>query len=318
MPSKREIAEDQAAEWAMLLAEDPDNPELQQRFEDWLKDSSLNATVWVGMQRVQMELDARQPVTQELWPSQTDKHSKNKPPRPLFRLTVAGGLAASLLAVFLFARSLHLEADFKTSTADHKIIELEDGSSVHLAPESAIEVTFEATSRQVHLLKGDAYFEVSPDADKPFSVAAGDTLVKVVGTAFNVDQRDGGVVVSVSHGHVVVEDTRDQFGESRDLIGGEEITLTEDKGAVLGNKAPEEVASWRDGKLIAQDWRIGDVVDALRSYHNGIILVSDVFASRRVTGIYKLDTPVITLQEIAASHGVTFREITPWMIYIGE
>ncbi len=49
---------------------------------------------------------------------------------------------------------------------------LEDGTQVRLGPESALGVDFTAGERRVRLLKGEAFFDVVPNAARPFRVAA--------------------------------------------------------------------------------------------------------------------------------------------------
>ena len=67
---------------------------------------------------------------------------------------------------------LQLQADHVTSTAEQRSIELPDGSRVTLAPASAIAVSYVAAERRVDLLSGEAFFQVQPNADRPFRVTA--------------------------------------------------------------------------------------------------------------------------------------------------
>ena len=71
------------------------------------------------------------------------------------------------------------------------------------------------------------------------------------------------------------------------------------------------------GELVARNRSAGDVVDALRPYYKGAIVVrDDAFAAWHVSGIYDLRDPVKTLRELAASHGATVRQITPWLLLV--
>jgi transmembrane sensor len=56
----------------------------------------------------------------------------------------------------------------------------------------------------VSLERGRAVFHVAKDSARPFLVISNGTVVRAVGTIFGVEQRQQGVVVTVSEGKVVV------------------------------------------------------------------------------------------------------------------
>lgn len=66
-------------------------------------------------------------------------------------------------------------------------ITLADGTRVWLASASELKfpVNFAGDRREVYL-KGEAFFEVAPDKEKPFIVACGNFSVKALGTSFNI------------------------------------------------------------------------------------------------------------------------------------
>jgi transmembrane sensor len=81
---------------------------------------------------------------------------------------------------------------------------LSDGSIVKLNTDSRIEVTFTKAQRRVRLLKGEGFFEVAHNPDRPFIVYVGDRYVRAVGTAFAVRRTDNDLLVTVSEGRVEV------------------------------------------------------------------------------------------------------------------
>ena len=74
-----------------------------------------------------------------------------------------------------------------TPRARQQQLVLHDGTHVWLNAESSIRfpAAFKGNSREVEIT-GEAYFEVSKDASKPFIVHAANTSVEVLGTHFNV------------------------------------------------------------------------------------------------------------------------------------
>ena len=81
---------------------------------------------------------------------------------------------------------------------------LDDGSRVELKPGAEIAVAFSAGERRVTLVRGEAHFEVSKNAARPFVVVAGDLEARAVGTAFAVQIDPSSVEVLVTEGKVAV------------------------------------------------------------------------------------------------------------------
>ncbi len=75
-------------------------------------------------------------------------------------------------------------------------------------------------------LKGEAFFEVTPDREKPFVITAGQATIRVVGTSFNVKTNDEYTEVIVNTG--IVRVIREE--ESIELKAGEKITVGPDAG----------------------------------------------------------------------------------------
>ncbi len=77
------------------------------------------------------------------------------------------------------------------------------------------------------------------------------------------------------------------------------------------------VASWRGGRLIAENVLLTDVVSTIGRYHAGSILVASAgMRAKRVTGVYDLRDPAGALRILAAPYGGTVREITPYLMVL--
>lgn len=86
-----------------------------------------------------------------------------------------------------------------------RTVTLPDGSVVQLNTDSLLEVAFDADVRRVRLTRGEAYFTVTRQPDRPFVVSAAGVDVRVVGTVFNVRLRQEAVDVLVTEGRVKVD-----------------------------------------------------------------------------------------------------------------
>ncbi|MCF2444727.1 FecR family protein [Dyadobacter sp. CY345] len=103
--------------------------------------------------------------------------------------------------------------EIENSNNTVKYIQLPDGSSVVLQKNSRISFTkqFDANKRVV-VLSGEAFFEVTKDADRPFFVYANELVTKVLGTSFSVSANENGknVFVAVKTGKVSVFSNNDK------------------------------------------------------------------------------------------------------------
>ena len=97
------------------------------------------------------------------------------------------------------------------------IIRLPDNSTVILKPGSTLTYSsdFDNVTREVYL-EGEAFFEVSADAKRPFIVHADELLTKVLGTSFSVKayKKDQAYQVTVNTGKVSVFTKNDTAGYS--------------------------------------------------------------------------------------------------------
>lgn len=227
-------------------------------------------------------------------------------------------VAASLLAAIIGPKIANeLQADHLTSTGEISTITLADNSKVTLAPESAIKVRFDDAGRFVELLDGEAFFDVTPDPEKPFRVAADTVNVTVLGTAFDVSDGSDMSMVAVEHGLVRVENAAQVPAVFEMLEPGQQARVERD-GTVTRSQIPtSQIGAWRNNQLIAQDQPLSEVVDKLRRYFSGTILITDeVLASQTVTGVYRLNDPVSALRGMARAQKATVREITPWILIV--
>lgn len=308
----RERAETEAATWLVVLAEDPEDRTLAARFEAWRSADPLHAELWERTARA-YELAGKGAPAGNVVPLVRPARRAAWTRRRIAAAAVVA-VAACLMLLAAPAMLLRLQADHVTTTAELGSVVLEDGTRIRLAPESAIGVDYAAGERRVRLLKGEAFFEVVSDANRPFRVVAEDVVATVLGTAFEVRLGSDGVGVAVRHGLVRVDGGVPPRAEK--LSAGEWVTV-EGARVSRGRRNVDEIGDWLGGELVARDRPMMEIVDALRRYHDGVIVVQDgAFARTRVTGIYDLRDPVATLTSLAASHDATVRRITSRLLIV--
>lgn len=171
---------------------------------------------------------------------------------------------------------------FTTQIAETRQLTLDDGSKVTLGAASALDTAFTAAERRVMLSRGEAFFEVTKNPNRPFVVQTPQGLVRVVGTRFDVRLGAGGVRVAVSQGRVEVLQPQDDTAAMKDadvrhvlLAGQSVVTSKAGKLQPIVPVVPAEVASWRQGVLVYVDTPLRDILADLNRYRREPVELSD-------------------------------------------
>jgi len=326
-----DTASREATEWLIRLQEEPDDEELRRRFERWRRADSLNEEAWRATASTANLIAHATPAFERKWRPYVEDGPRRRGPgrvaskhrsgrRRQRRRWQVGALALAGCLALLFGPGLVLEmrSDFATATGEVQRIALPDGSAAFLAPESAVALAYDGDARRVDLLAGEAYFEVVPDPSRPFRVMAGEIRTTVLGTEFDVRALGEGTSVAVAEGRVRVDAPASGASPVSEVLTlGQSVRIGADGSVVRGTVRSEQIAAWRRQRLIAQDDPVPAVVDRLRPYYAGTILIADgSLDDRTVTGIYDLSDPVAALRAIAGAHGATMRRVTPWILVV--
>lgn len=203
-------------------------------------------------------------------------------------LAAAAGVAAMVLPGLLAETAVQT---YVTGKGERKRITLADGSTVDLNAETRLQVSLSRSARAVTLGDGEAIFDVTHDKHRPFTVAAAGRMVRVVGTQFDVRSRQGELTVTVARGRVQVRPLgADSPGRAYLLTPG--LRLEVDNAGVeqLKSVNPQEVFSWRVGRLVYRGEALSDVVaDLNRQYVEQIEISDPDLARMPITGVIVLD-----------------------------
>lgn len=311
-----------ALDWLLRIQQSPEDAELRSELAIWLAVDSSHVEAYRKAERVWrltgMAQAAATPVhTEPLVVSTTSAAPAHaaRPSRPRRRrwpALLTGSLAACLVVFIAPAAYLAYQSDYSTSLGQQRSIELQDGSRVQLDSQSAIAVDFSGSRREVHLLSGQAFFEVAPDKSRPFTVAADKLQITVTGTAFNVAIRPSQLAIAVQHGSVRVAEGSSTLAET--LQAGDRLRWRND-GEVTRDKLPvSQIAAWQQGKLVVRDARIADVLDELRPYLPGkLTLRDDGLGDKRITGVYDLRNPDAALRAVIQPYKGQVSSWTGWL-----
>ena len=213
---------------------------------------------------------------------------------------------------------------------------LADGSQVMLDTQSELQVSFSPSERLVRLTHGQAFFEVSKDAHRPFVVDTGRRRLVAVGTAFDVRLDGDQLKVTMLEGTVRVERTE----EASTPLGvpGTAIppgaTVRQVRGRPLSSRLgrpmpwrpsspanslsadaqredrvrttdPERDTSWRRGQVIFENTRLAEAVAELNRYSEAKIQLADPeLGDIRLSGAFATGRPTVFVEAITAYYPI--------------
>lgn len=236
---------------------------------------------------------------------------------PLFQI-------AAVLCVIAFASLFHIYSEhialagdpevpivFSTIEDQQKKITLRDGSIVHLNSLSELQIggDFNQSNRTVKL-KGEAFFDVIHQPNKPFIIHAGASKIEVLGTSFNVklnsDLSEVGVAViegKVSLWHNEADEAQKAFVEK-----GQFASLSTISGEIeLDDYGIENYLAWKHGRLVFDGVRMDMVCQQIgRLYEISCLYSDSAIKDRKLTANFSSESLEKVLSVIGQSLNLSY------------
>ena len=202
-------------------------------------------------------------------------------------MLVALGAVLAVLSPWRGPDESHLQKYF-TRIGEQQTIELADGSVITLNTGSQLVVEYRGPERRILLERGEAYFEVVEDPDRPFRVRLGAHTVTVLGTAFNVLMDPGRYQVAVIKGAVTFHEATADLSASPPpvTIRGPgpgrveagwvaEFDVNRNELKAFQPRSMDRYHGWRSGLLSFSYEPLSQVVRELNRYSRRKILIED-------------------------------------------
>lgn len=224
-------------------------------------------------------------------------------------------IAAAILIVavsgWIITRFVGSDENMSYQTASNTMtVKLPDGSQVILNRNSELSysASFNDENRTV-ILKGEAFFDVTPNAQKPFIIQANDASIEVVGTSFNVLAYDSmrEVEVVVQSG-VVKLSGGDRKTEVKLQAGDKGIYSKDSHQLSSGINNDVNFLSWNTRKIVFTEDDLRTVVATLnRTYQANISIAADIPASCVVTVTFDQQSLEAVLNVLETTLNLTLR-----------
>lgn len=280
--------DDQAIDWVARQSKGGLHPDEQARFDSWYDADARHQGAYLRAQGLWQSLEEVR--VDPAWLDAAPAPRRGPLSRRGLLLGASGLAAAAAVGGWV---ALSRPKSLRTRLGEFRKVPLPDQSVASLNTDSHVEVAVTDKLRRVVLVKGEAWFSVAKDPQKPFVVEVDDVRVRAVGTAFSVRRKPSGVEVIVTEG--TVETWRqDLHAEPKRVEAGEEAFVST-KTAVIdvnANAEAETRLAWRDGDIVLHNDTLADAADEFNRYNARKIVVADPdLLQKRFVGVYHVDKP---------------------------
>ena len=205
----------------------------------------------------------------------SDENSNNTGKTNIYSLSqnrwIWAAAAAALIlftSIFLLRQTTQIEPTLIADAGDNiTTVELQDGSSVTLRPNSQLYQNDISDQQLSYSLSGEALFEVTHNPDREFRVETTDGRVRVLGTTFNLNERNNKTNVYLIEGKIAFETV--DLNQSVTLSAGEGATIEDLQLSETFRFEESNITSWTQNRLTFSDRSAGSITDELE-FHFGI------------------------------------------------
>lgn len=308
---------DEAAGWIARLRSDQVTARDKQDFSRWLNQSDEHCRAFDDMSSsweatataaylpdVESQMQLQTPATPSVEEPQTSGwfSSWSGWQSGLAMACIAGVIAL----VTLLPGTPDIRVDsYSTGAGEQRQITLADGSIIDLNTRSHLQVSFSEDQRQLRLLRGEAYFQVAKDRERPFVVDVGAGTVTAVGTAFNIHRHITETLVVVTEGIVQLREQTDASTpnpSSERLIANQEASFGKRGLTEIRSSRTQAALAWREKTLIFNQSPLTEAVAELNRYLElPVNLDDESLRDLRVSGTFSVAAPAETLDALMAS-----------------
>ncbi len=246
---------------------------------DHSPDPKFTETIW---DKIESKIDPSDKGERETVPLNIQSVVKKSKKRSNSgRLGLWLSFAASILLLFTSAYFFFPEYLLKDRTPESitsimksnpkgqkSTIMLPDGTTVILNSESSLVYTSDYNKEERRIrLRGEAYFKVSEDPERPFKVETDHLVTTALGTSFNVNAyRQDKERVTLVEGKIRIERNGKDL-ENETLVPGEMIVFEKKKGLEKTKVNSFDHLRWKDGIIVFQDTPLTEAMEELEKWY---------------------------------------------------
>ncbi len=286
-------AQAQAAEWvAEHRYADNWSADDQARLDAWLaEDLAHEIAYWrleAAWERTNRLAALRHPMREGGGPARKTR-------RTIPRLIAAAAVVVAVggaVAIYIQAPQPR-EQVYETPIGGQKTLLLSDGSKVVLNTDTVVRLKADGGQRKVWLDKGEAFFDIRHDSNRPFVVIAAGHRITDLGTKFSVrSSEDGlGLRVALVEGRAELDSSGLWVRPQRAVLKPGDIAIADARSLTVSRQTSQSLAAelgWRQGDLVFQHTTLADAVAEFNRYNTQKLAIADPdVAQMRIAGTFQ-------------------------------
>ncbi len=237
------------------------------------------------------------------------ENTKSTSGRPRVFLKVAASVAIIIGLGMFFVNYFNTEVTIIAKVGNENIFILPDQSVVWLneGSELTYKKGFKSEIRESRL-KGEAFFEVTKNPEKPFVVLANNTETRVLGTSFNLKAD-----TKTKETEIVLVTGKVQFssqGHQEILQPGDKITAGANGELIKVINHNPNFESWKSGILTFKEATMSEVARDIESYyHMKLVFENPQFEKCTLTSIFDNESLEDILETLTILFDITYKKI---------
>ena len=166
-------------------------------------------------------------------------------------------------------------------------------------------------------MEGEAYFDVQRDTSSAFYINAGDMVVSVMGTSFNIEayRKSDNYSVVVESGEVMVFSDSD-LGKREFLVKGEKVTFyrNSDRMEKSVNNNTNYIA-WKTKNIVFRNTDLNEVVSTLSKVYNTDIRAEQSISGNKITVTFENRSLDYIIKTIEATLEISMVDKEEYIIF---
>ncbi len=194
------------------------------------------------------------------------------------RLAAAAVVATAIgfAAVPYFKEKSNVQS-YSTTVGGRETLALADGTQIELNTDTAVRVDISPERRLVWLDRGEAFFQVTHDANRPFVVTVGDRRITDIGTKFVIRRDESRMKVAVIEGEVELASISAQSGAPKLLKRGD-VAVATGNTVAISRKTQRTLANelgWQRGVIVFDNVTLAEAASEFNRYNREKIVIAD-------------------------------------------